>query len=255
MRTRPILFSAPMVRALLDGSKTQTRRVIKRPLAHPGWTEYVYYGPSKNDPACKSVAIECGPDYPDGAEDQVICPYGAAGDRLYVRETFGEVYDWCDHPEMPGAPTERWHIEWKYRADGEPDRPELDGAFTGWKPSIHMPKEASRILLEIVAVRVERLNDCGEADAKAEGVMQLDADDFERPMEAAKDGWKICPKCYGTGLHNGLGAGGGVIYDIDCRECDTHAKLYRHLWESINGADSWAANPWVWVVEFKRVTP
>ena len=121
--------------------------------------------------------------------------------------------------------------------------------------SIHMPRWASRILLEIVSVRVERLNDCSEADAKAEGVMQLDADDWPRPETRTKDGWQLCPTCAGTGLRSTLGVGGGVNFDVDCTDCDTHLKLYRHLWEAINGAGSWAANPGVWVVEFARVTP
>jgi hypothetical protein len=74
VKERPILFSAPMIRAMLDGIKTQTRRVIKRALQYPGWTEYVYFGPSTNNPNCESQAIECGPDYPMGREDKVLCP-------------------------------------------------------------------------------------------------------------------------------------------------------------------------------------
>jgi len=201
MKERGILFSAPMVRALLDGTKTQTRRVANTGL-------YAIDARTHGD---ETAAREL-------ANLVTKCPHGLAGDRLYVRETFGEVYDWCDHPEMPGAPTERWHIEWKYRADGEPDRPHLDGAWTGWKPSIHMPRTASRILLEIVSVRVERLQEISEADAAAEGWQRRPemSDDPEVHADAARDWY-----------------------------CD--------LWEQINGAGSWAANPWVWAIEFKRV--
>lgn len=260
MKERPILFSGAMVRALLDGSKTQTRRVCKQQPYSNG------HGWDGNDIMCHNDYLPPSAmlmDYREGGATYTAsnmegwdfcCPYGQPGDRLYVRETFGEVYDWCDHPEMPGAPTERWHVEWKYRADGEePERLSIDGAFTGWKPSIHMPRAASRILLEIVSVRVERLNECSEADSKAEGVMQLDAEDWQRPEVRTKEGWALCPTCAGTGLHSTLGANGGVNFDVDCHDCDTHVKLYRNLWESINGAGSWAVNPWVWVVEFKVV--
>lgn len=125
MKERPIPFSAPMVRALLAGTKTQTRRVIARPLQNPGWTTYRYFGPSVNNPTCTSKAIECGPDYPDGKEDQVLCPYGAAGDRLWVREAWrsergldhlsgAEIADACINAgySKPWAPLQ-------YEADGE----------------------------------------------------------------------------------------------------------------------------------------
>jgi hypothetical protein len=228
MKERPMLFSRPMVRALLEGVKTQTRRPVK------------------------GVALEWlapdmfNPEYVAGE----FAPYGKPGDRLWVRESF-----WCcDLPGYEDTPCVVYDDEWTGK-EYLPAEARPWGRKFGRIPAIHMPRESSRILLEVVAVRIERLNDCSEADAKAEGVMQLDADEFERPMESAKDGWKLCPKCNGTGLHNGLGPSGGVIFDIDCRECDTHLKLYRHLWESINGPDSWAVNPWVWVIDFKLVTP
>lgn len=110
--------------------------------------------------------------------------------------------------------------------------------------SIHMPRWASRLTLEITGVRVERLQDISDSEAVAEGV--------ESPSAEREDHDRsICPTCGGTGLHLALGQNLGVT-EVDCRECDTHAKRYRHLWESINGAGSWDANPWVWVVEFKR---
>lgn len=237
MKERPILFSAPMVRALLDGCKTQTRRVIARPLQHPGWTEYVYFGPSKNNPSCPSMAIECGPDYPDGADDKVLCPYGAVGDRLYVRET------WSQPTTLDPGPT-AFRADYPACLPGYTNLPPVDQIT--WKPSIHMPRALSRIMLEIVSVRVERLNGCSEADAEAEGCERLDSEREDRD-------WKLCPTCGGTRLHRALGPNGGVIEDVDCRDCDTYAKRYRHLWESINGAGSWDANPWVWVIEFRRI--
>jgi hypothetical protein len=271
MKERPILFSAPMVRALLDGSKTQTRRVCKQqPYSNGhGWDGHDiichndYLPPSAMLMDAGGKALYTTSNL-EGWESE--CPYGQTGDRLYVRETFIAYGRW-ETRFSEKKKRDEWHFvdmttecdrAYQFAADN-PDVPLAQGrgGMPGWwvRPAIHMPRVASRIMLEIVSVRCEPLNDCSEADAKAEGVMQLDADQSARPEERTKDGWKLCPNCCGTGLHSALGAGGGVIFDVDCRECDTHAKLYRHLWESINGAGSWAANPWVWVVEFKRVAP
>lgn len=222
MTERPILFSAPMVRAILAGTKAQTRRVIKRPLRCPEWTAYRYFGPSKNDPTCRSMAIECGPDYPDDASDQVLCPYGGAGDRLWVRETFAKI----------DGQTQPW-IETDYRATYEHgDRlGDALGLKKRWTPAIHMPRAASRLTLEITGVRVERLQDISEADAIAEGVGNVIVSDGgeSRWMNYADPGSKA----------NAFG---------DAR------RSYRSLWDSINGPGSWNANPWVWIVEFSRVT-
>ncbi|HFQ7428304.1 TPA: hypothetical protein ACHSVW_005957 [Pseudomonas aeruginosa] len=203
MKERPILFSGPMVRAILEGRKTVTRRVMKPQPDFLG---------SMVDPNTPFKTLDAG------LHARITCPYGKPGDRLWVRESFAECYDYCDHPEMPGAPTEHFHLGWHYRADGEPKREELDGFLSHWKPSIHMPRWASRILLEITAVRVERLQDITEDQAIAEGI-------DTHPMGF-----------YGNG-------------------CITAGGAFLELWESINGDGRWAANPWVWVVEFKRVTP
>jgi hypothetical protein len=211
---RPILFSAPMVRALLAGMKTQTRRVVKRPLKHPNWTTYRLFGPSVNNPAQTYTLYECGPDYPDGDDDKVRCPYAdRPGDRLWVRETWmpdppiddswaSTAWSGCGRTvsEIP----ERFHHPrfCNYAADW------LHGPIR-WTPSIHMPRWASRITLEITGVRVERLQDISDADSIAEGAV------------GHPDGpW--------------------------------HA--YRSLWTLINGPGSWDANPWVWVIEFCRAT-
>jgi hypothetical protein len=137
MKERPILFSAPMVRALLNGTKTQTRRVVKRFEVRAGMPE----------PEMQSL-LRC-------------CPYGAPGDRLWVRETFAKI----------DGQTQPW-IETDYRATythGDRLGDSL-GIKKRWTPAIHMPRAASRITLDVTGVRVERLQDISEADAVAEGI-------------------------------------------------------------------------------------
>jgi hypothetical protein len=212
MKERPILFSAPMVRALLDGSKTQTRRAFSTRMidlmyvaAHAGEVSYFV----DND--------ELAPNDHSYVAD--FCPYGQPGDRLWVRET------WADLAELSDGNYARQAI---YRADdielyGDEDEPvNVTAPDMRWRPSIFMPRWASRILLEIVSVRVERLQDISEADARAEGVTIEDR--------------HMAGYCAGEFLPPAI-------------------RAYRDLWDQINGAGSWDANPWVWVVEFKRVTP
>lgn len=208
MKERPILFSAPMVRALLDGSKTQTRRVVK--------TEIVLGRDAFVAPRGKKTH---GPAYffPDTAELALKhCPYGQPGDRLWVRETFTKII----------GQTAGW-IETDYRATyTHGDRlGDTLGIKKKWTPAIHMPRDASRITLEIVSVRIERLGDISEADAKAEG---------------------ITPKSNGKYHCDFLD---GKV------ECLTPVTAYASLWSSIHGDDSWPENPWVWVIEFKKVVP
>lgn len=169
MNERPIIFSGPMVRAILDGRKTQTRRVVK--LNASGRAQRKGRNWHLADPECV-----------------LACPYGVPGDRLWVRETWqdgnGGIY---------------------YATDGNTAAP--------WKPSIYMPRWASRITLEVVSVRVERLNEIGEEDAIAEG-----------------------SQC------------AGVPASL------TNRGAFAKLWDSINAkTHPWASNPWVWVVEFKRL--
>jgi hypothetical protein len=199
MKERPILFSAPMVNALLDGSKTQARRVCK------GQREL------------------------SNAHDFQIhrCPHGQPGDRLWVKETWqGPLVE--DMDDYRSEPADFHKPEFcEYAADGGP-APEFmttdDELVCRWRPSIFMPRWASRILLEITAVRVERLQDISEEDARAEGIQH------------ELDGW--------------------IDYtNPSCQMCMTPADSYRTLWESINGAGSWDANPYVWVLEFKRIEP
>ena len=219
VKERPILFSAPMVRAILSGDKTQTRRIEKRLDPKKGAVTTDIHGKPM-----RSVWAYGGPI--------LDCPYGQPGDRLWVREAFAEEYDYCDHPEMPGAPTEHFHYAWHYRADGEPKRDQLDGFLSSWKPSIHMPRIASRIQLEITGVRVEHLQEISEADAVSEGIR------ISSKVRQSETCYGIC-EC---ALPDGLTHFNDSAYD-----------LYRKLWEQINGPGSWQANPWVWVVEFRRI--
>lgn len=192
MRERPILFSAPMVRAILAGTKMQTRRVAKGVVAQHSRTGEAL---SKLDSA--------GPRAP--------CPYGAIGDRLWVRETWNQFDGWAGY--RYAADYDGWGIG----PDDDPDH--VPDHAVRWRPSIHMPRAASRITLEITAVRVERLQDISESDAQEEGCA----------LEC------MTP----TGDDNG-----SAIYG--------HSG-FMNLWKSINGTESWESNPWVWVIEFKRV--
>ena len=229
IRERPILFSAPMVRAILEGRKTVTRREVKKQAALD----------------CLAAGFE--PSFLALPGNSDLCPYGKPGDRLWVRETWGVIsndfdddgnmVDWVPDRyatpirEMPfGRGYYSGHVI--YRADGEAAwAGDDDGGgddSSAWKPSIHMPRAASRVLLEITEVRVERLQDINEEQAGAEGV-RLYADHAE----------------LGDWYH----VDGIETYSADPR------RSFELLWSSINGAQSWNANPWVWVVEYKRVTP
>lgn len=217
MKERPILFSSSMVRAILDGSKTMTRRIIRPQPTH--------FNPAGTP---RRVVPNGGPS------ESICCPAGEPGDRLWVRETFSGPHCMDASDGCKAVPPSKWgdcSRIW-YWADGNP----TEGDWTRPRPSIHMPRWASRILLEITAVRVERLQDISEDDARAEGI------------ERGKDfpGWYRGPL---DGDSAGL-AEAGRHFKIPT----AFPKLaFRALWESINGPKSWAANPWVWVVEFRRV--
>ncbi len=202
MTERPIIFSAPMVRALLAGTKTQTRRIIKDQTIGYRFSEMRPDGAylEWTGTPCCGTGVWDVPEYSGIAK----VPYGQPGDRLWVRETFGHFER--NDTLKPGDTI-------YYRADGQCLEIEP------WRPSIHMPRWASRITLEVTGVRVERLQDISEADAQAEGCA------LECMTPTGDDS--------GSAIH---GPGG-----------------YMALWESINGPGSWDANPWVWVVEFKRL--
>lgn len=216
MKERGILFSAPMVRALLDGTKTQTRRALQSP---ESITSYRHFEGIRWDRMEGSVR-----------GDSINCRYGQPGDRLWVRETWmadppiddswpSTQFAGCkprDHSLIPDAYKSPKHC--LYRASMEPD------FLTGWTPAIHMFRWASRLTLEVVVIRVERLLDISEADAVAEGVQWSEA------------------------------MGGYHVDDGRHFHCTNPKESYFSLWETINGSGSVEANPWVWVVEFRAAT-
>lgn len=220
MKYRPILFSAPMVRALLAGTKTQTRRIVKLknqslPLALGFWEDDDGKCVDKDGPRWSFGHRVPGDPQNMYVHERVTCPYGQPGDRLWVRETTSE-----SEPCFLGGRAQP--TVW-YRADN--NRPMW--ADCKWTPSIHCARRLSRITLEITGVRVERLQGISEKDALAEGL--------ESMAPAFGHGWQsIAP------------VSGGWAPPV---------LAYRELWESINGPDSWDKNPWVWVVEFKRLAP
>ena len=199
MKERPILFSAPMVRAILEGRKTQTRRIVK-PQPYP-WKMEIHRG---------ELFVLDG-----GWRPFCKVPFGCPGDRLWVRETWA----------MEGTDGSS-NLPLQYRADRN-DWLEV----SKWKPSIFMPRWASRITLEIESVRVERLQEISAEDAIAEGTR--------------------------------IEKGSGLIGGEDCYMMTTNSgymrgplgaiEAYKDLWQSINGKGSWNLNPWVWVIQFKRV--
>lgn len=236
VKERPILFSAPMVRAILEGRKVQTRRVVKpQPtcFSHVDWPDDPNFRPSFNADGSLCCAVCMGGDQRLTAKDVtgIRNPYGKSGDRLWVRETFGvwrkTSYE-CDEFEVGKEATRGLtlvehekvygHSELRiaYRADADDEGP--------WYPSIFMPRWASRLTLEITQVRVQRLQEIGEGDAVAEGIQR-----------------------------NQAGRGGGWYLEDGEPTYGYATSAFRDLWGSINGADSWDANPWMWALTFKAV--
>ncbi|HHC3802423.1 hypothetical protein [Klebsiella pneumoniae] len=230
MKERGMIFNAEMVRAILDGRKTQTRRPVRFPVL------------DKNL-GCELAGNELAGELSAG--NYLNSAFGKPGDRIWVRETWGVVSHELDEdgrirpwtPDRPATAINEMPFgngyysgHAIYAADGDFTWGDDDGYEDGrscWKPSIHMPRAASRILLEITDVRVERLNAISEEDAEAEGI----------DMEALYDS-QDCYDCIAD--HNMTGR-------------PTVTGAFKYLWESIYGEESWKANPWVWVIEFKVV--
>lgn len=239
MKERPILFSATMVRAILDGRKTMTRRVVK-PQPFAGKTADQVYAMFRADGTLlpdESLSALVNRAWQDG-DINVRCPYGQPGDRLWVREAFAIVprtaYARSEGVQQTLRPDDPYEHDAAIYREGW-DR--STGGFR-WRPSIHMPRWASRITLEITAVRVERLNDISPDDAIAEGLRGI-----------TKDGKLVK---YGIPDKDGLPGTddtGWPWHEWRISPVDAYQKL----WESINGPGSWALNPWVWVVVFKRI--
>ncbi|WP_406670517.1 hypothetical protein [Raoultella terrigena] len=232
MKERGMIFNGEMVRAILDGRKTQTRRIMA-----PQPADDIERGIFPNP---EVIGWKSSRRHKHGSTTAHFCHYGKPGDRIWVRETWGVVshafsddglmIDWVpDRPatainEMPFG--NGYYSGYTiYAADGDFTWGDDDGYEDGrscWKPSIHMPKAASRILLEITDVRVERLNAISQEDAQAEG-MEL-------------TGWRP--------TYSDPDSGGEVMTPYD---------NFAELWSSIYGDESWKANGWVWVISFKRV--
>ncbi|WP_163350982.1 morphogenetic protein [Klebsiella aerogenes] len=220
MTERGMIFNGEMVRAILDGRKTQTRRPIK--WKQTRFTEIGEREDGSKWPWSEDAEHSCDFWHP--------CPFGAVGDRIWVRETFqGPLFDYEQMESYLEDSSKFEKPEFcQYAADGKP-APEYydadDNLRYGWRPSIHMPRWASRILLEITDVRVEKLNAISEKDATAEGVPPAGS---------------LLPDYPGTFL-------------TPKGDFATAKVAFQRLWESIYGEESWKANGWVWVIEFKRV--
>lgn len=210
MKERGIIFNAEMVRAILDGRKTQTRRIVKNVMPDNGiWLKK----PTKTRSGATTHVLD--------APKHNLCPLGKVGDRLWVRETWmpdaprdgtwGDVeFYGCKDSQLSMIPEHFRKSEYCiHRASWDGDE------LVGWTPSIHMPRWASRITLEITDIRVERLKSAGDTEFKAEGY----------PLERELTGGSMDPFCW-----------------------------FRNLWDSVSPTNfKYADNPWVWVIEFKRI--
>lgn len=256
MKERPILFSAPMVRAILEGRKWQTRRVIKNMPPQPSANCHERYTQFHNAPYfdtyCDQDKTECNPqgkgDYwcwwqVDNRQclPVVKCPFGKPSDRLWVREAFAE---W----KLYGGRKNKWEGRehyWGniiYRASFGAALSTICEGFTKWKPSLHMPRWASRITLEITDIRAEKLQDISEEDAIAEGAqyfpdIPVTSSGYHPPRWSMKKpvSTMVCLSSARMAFANFINElHGGKNWNL---------KLHS-LWED---------NPWVWVIEFKRV--
>ena len=246
MRERPILFSGAMVRAILDGRKTQTRRQITSVqrigrVSEFGRSDTPGYFCQMRDARLRWNELKF-------TDLMARCPYGQPGDQIWVRETFKDV---CSGEIKNGSGEVRYGtayaadnaVVWKpkptiiHDLSGQPSSGPMQFKPVPWSPSIHMPRRASRITLGIASIRVEPLNAISHADSEAEGVHRVDIGSGYWPKYGAR------PFTWAE----------AVEQQADCH--DDARLAYRDMWEQINGPGSWAANPWVWVIEFTQVHP
>lgn len=232
MAEKPVLFSTPMVQAILDGRKTQTRRVIK-PKCNKDYDRFSRMGIFSNikdfDPGWHGVDFDGGIFVNDPIEQPRYLP----GDTLWVRETWMK--------------TDCFGLQngYVYKADGaKNDILQYTGQEIKWKPSIFMPREAARIFLRVTDVRVERVQEISEDDAIAEGVP------CDWPMEPI-----YCPACNGEGLTGAFHPGTLGYMEIDCPHCEKAVARYKNLWDSLNAKRGygWDTNPWVWIYRFECI--
>ena len=244
MKERGMIFNSEMVRAILDGRKTQTRRIMKVQPESNQLGLLLITDSTKHSDIGKYHWAESNATGNHVRSKLFSSPFGAVGERIWVRETWatlgnedGCYVDWednlCKGDERSAARIYRASCEqrpgdyglWSIPDDADWKPHTKDYQYEGaWRPSIHMPRWASRILLEITDVRVERLNAISEEDARAEGII---------------DGG--CLNC-------------GEPEPCGCANPEPDATdAFAYLWQSIYGQDNWNANPWVWVIEFKRV--
>lgn len=255
-REQPILMTAENGQKCHDGTMTQTHRLVKpqppdspTPRCHPN--HVAKYSEPYLDSYCGEPKTVSNPR---GMSDEwcwwqidnrqclptFTCHYGTVGDRLWVREpwTAGYRQDGVGPILASGIAN-----GFSRAAPGAPD------GVTDWcllwrtRPSIHMPKWACRTWLEITEVRVERIQDISERDARAEGMEDVE------PLDPPS--FKACPDCAGQRVHGAFGANYGVT-EVDCTTCDTPVKRYRWLWDSLHGPGAWDRNEWVFVLSFRR---
>lgn len=232
MNIKPVIFNSEMIRALMEGRKTQTRRPIK-PQPPKESTLHRYYGDESPRPALKNTfgwfMPAAGDLWPCNDDDRISCPFGKVGDLLYVRETWGVADKWIHDCETNPPRTIAYKADQEIRNFDPPyivDTEPWGWSHMKWRPSIHMPRWASRLTLRITDVRVERVQDITEDDAKAEGIINCSTD--------------LCDSSTG-------------YYDYENQTCYVRfpSQSFSTLWNSIY--NNWDQNPWVWVIKFEVI--
>ena len=221
MKEKPILYKDIMVKAILAGNKTQTRREKGLEDINENPDDFVFFKSGISDSGKKMILLK---DTKGKIAVYSNSPYGWIGDRLWVREAFK---DTDDIGFVPDENTPRY----LYKAD------DYMNEWKGWTPSIHMPRKASRITLEIVDIRIERLTDISEQDAIAEGI-----EIFDNTEDGTFD--LTNPDSY---------IARDYLDNDRYASTDNAARSFLSLWQKINGIGSYIKNPWVWVIVFKRV--